>query len=117
MQALDATEFLIHRDQYRPTGQCRDVLSEAGQFGLRLGVATGLTVLKYRNDLLHFLNDRCGMQLLPEELYHLAELPSHTQVGDVALVATSVLVICTLAAVIPAWQAAKLDPVRALRYE
>ena len=88
-----------------------------GVLGTLLGIGTGLLALHYRNNLLHFLNDRCGMQLLPAELYHLAELPAHTLPGDVALVAVLVLVICTLAAVIPARQAAKLDPVRALRYE
>ena len=76
-----------------------------------------MLVLRYRNGLLRLLNDRFGMELLPQELYHLAEIPSVTLPGDVALVAVSVLVICTLAAVVPAWHAAKLDPVGALRYE
>jgi len=88
-----------------------------GVLGTSLGIATGLLVLKYRNALLRVLNDRFGMELLPKELYHLAEIPAKTTTGDVVMVAVSVLVICTLAAVIPAWQAARLDPVKALRYE
>ena len=88
-----------------------------GLLGTTLGILSGLGVLKYRNDLLRLLNDRFGLELLPKELYHLAEIPARTMPGEVALVAVLVLAICTLAAVIPAWQAARLDPVGALRYE
>ena len=88
-----------------------------GVAGIAAGFGFGFLALAYRNDLLHFLNDRRGLALLPKELYHLSEIPAKTLPGDLVAVAVSVMVICTLAAVVPAWQAAKLDPVRALRDE
>ena len=74
-------------------------------------------VLRYRNDLLRWLSDTFSLELFPKELYRLSEIPSRTSAVDVAIVAGAVVLICTLAGLIPAWRAARLDPVQALRHE
>ncbi len=88
-----------------------------GFLGTVLGIALGLVTLHYRNGLMRGMAAVCRMELFPKELYHLSEIPSRTAPGDIALIAILSLIICTLAGLLPAWRAARLDPAQALRYE
>jgi lipoprotein-releasing system permease protein len=88
-----------------------------GVLGTALGIGMGLTVLRYRNDLMQWLSTHFGWELFPKELYHLSEIPASTSNMDLLLISISVLVICTLAGAVPAYRAASLDPARALRNE
>jgi len=49
--------------------------------------------------------------------YQFVNLPSHTETFDVILIASFSIVLSTIAGLIPAWRAARLKPVEALRSE
>ena len=88
-----------------------------GALGVGLGLGAGLLALAYRNEFLDFMNRMTGLELFPASTYQFTRLPAVIDAGDITLICGSALVICVLAGVIPAWTAARLRPVQALRNE
>ncbi len=80
-----------------------------GVVGTTLGVLTGLVVC--------WLLENYIAYKLPPAIYGLETLPVDVQLSTVILIVFSSLFICTLSSIIPAWQASKLNPIEALRYE
>ena len=80
-----------------------------GLTGTTLGVGLGLVVGGMVN--------RGHWIPIDPSIYFIDHLPVHTQPLDVLLVMVASLVVATLAPLYPSLQAARLDPVTAIRYE
>ena len=60
--------------------------------------------------------DRVGIDL-PGDVYIIDTLPVQMRGGDFAIVSAVAVGLCFLATLYPSWEAARLDPVEAIRYE
>ena len=88
-----------------------------GLFGTVIGLGLGIWLVQYRNQVSQWLSGVMGVEIFPQSIYQFAEIPAEIVPSDIAIICASAFAICTVAAVIPAWFAARMDPVSALRYE
>jgi len=83
--------------------------------GLLIGAAGGLMGLGL-GFVLTFAAEHFGIRMNPE-VYYIDKLPVHLDPTEFALVGAATVVVCLAATLFPAYQASRVRPVDALRYD
>ncbi len=88
-----------------------------GVGGLALGIGMGL-VITANLDVIQMIVERTfGFDVLPANIYQLQQLPHAVEPTQLALISLIAMVLSIGATLLPSWQASRLDPAEALRYE
>ena len=81
------------------------------------GIILGVTFSIYVENLRQFLSTVFNISLFPEEIYFLSTMPSEINPSSIFLISVCSILITVIVSIFPALKAAKLDLIKALKYE
>jgi len=88
-----------------------------GFFATLSGVIFGVLFSFYVEEIRELITFLFNIELFPEEIYFLSKMPSEINIISILIISGFSLTITIFASLFPSLAAAKLDPVRALKYE
>ena len=88
-----------------------------GISGTILGVASGLLIAYNLEPIIAFVQKVTGQNFFSKDIYYLDRFPSLVVPSDVVLISVTAVIISFVATLYPAWQASRMLPAEALRYE
>ena len=88
-----------------------------GGVGAGLGTVMGLWFTRNINEIEAGLSVVTGTAVFPRDIYYFKEIPTNVDAGVVLLINAGAVVTAVVFSLLPAWRAARLHPVRALRFE
>ena len=81
------------------------------------GVIFGVLFSYYIEDIRILITTLFNIRLFPEEIYFLSQMPSEINLSYIFIISLFSLAITFFATIFPSISAAKLDPIKALKYE
>jgi len=88
-----------------------------GLLATTTGVLVGILFSYYIEEIRILITSIFNIRLFPEEIYFLSQMPSEINLSYILIVSFFSLIITFFATIFPSLSAARLDPIKALKYE